>query len=203
MRLIALAAAAAAALIIGGAASAATTVYPVSHFSNAGVANPNRLLGNNPNTNNIQRNDSIGLNYGTDIIKFTLSFVVTNYSGNTTWLWVRPGRRGLLTFTNASAPGLLAPNGTATQNLYVQITGPGTYWINTDVYESSCHTIGGCNAIMFGNSSLSQNGSNFQVSVVGATPEPQAWALMILGFCGVAARLKHVRQSRETALAAA
>ena len=94
MRLIALAAAPAPALIaVGGAASAATTVYPVSHFSNAGVTNPNRLLGNNPNTNNIQRNDSIGLNYGTDIIKFTLSFVVTNYSGNTTWLWVRPGRR--------------------------------------------------------------------------------------------------------------
>lgn len=41
---------------------------------------------------------------------------------------------------------------------------------------------------------FSQAGSTFQLSMVGATPEPRVWALMILGFVGVAARLKQVRR---------
>lgn len=192
------------AILFGGApaATAATTIFPISTFSNNGVAQPNRLLGNNPNVNNIQRNDSIGLNYGTDITKFTLSFVVTSVNPNTTWLWVRVGNRTGATFTSAAATGLLAPNGAATQNLYVQITRPGTYWINTVVYDASCQLIGGCNALVFGNSTFSQNGSSFGLSLVGATPEPQVWALMIVGFFGVAARMKQMaRSSRQQALA--
>lgn len=197
-RVIAAACAALAALFIGaGAASAATTVYPVSHFNNVGISNPNRLLGNNPNTNNIQRGDTIGLNYGTDIIKFTLSFVVTSWSGNTTWISVRMGRRTGVLFTPAVATGLLTPNNLPTQNIFVQITGPGTYWVNTVVYETGCQLIGGCNAITFSSPTLyTAAGGNFMLSMVGATPEPQVWALMILGFFGVAARLKAARRAQ-------
>jgi len=189
-------------LLAAAPAAAATTVYPVSHFSNAGVANPNRLLGNNPNTNNIQRNDSIGLNYGADITNFVISFVVTAVSPQTTYIWVRAGRTSGTTFTSATAPGLLAPNGAPTANLYVQVTGPGTYFVSTSVFGPSCTLLGGCNAIVFGNSTFSQIGSTFQLSMVGATPEPTVWVLMILGFIGVAARLKQRRHQTARPAAA-
>jgi len=189
-----MAAIAVAGLLAGGPAAAATTVYPVGHFSNSGIANPNRLLGNNPNTNNIARNASIGLYYGADISRFVISFVITAVSPQTTYIWLRAGRISGATYTNATAPGLLAPNGTPTANLYIQISGPGTYWLSTAAFGPGCAALGGCNAIVFGNSMFSQAGSTFQLSMVGATPEPRVWALMILGFVGVAARLKQVRR---------
>lgn len=184
-------------LAAAGPSAAATTIYPTSYFSNVGVANPNRLLGNNPNNSAIDRNDSIGLTYGADITNFVVSFVVTSYSGNTTWLWMRAGRRAGATFTNAAAPGLLGPTGLPTANIYVRITGPGTYYLNTAAFGASCTLLGGCNSILFGNSTFSAAGSTFQLSMVGATPEPQAWALMILGFAGVAFRLKQTRRRQS------
>jgi hypothetical protein len=183
--------------LLGGAtgAKAATTIYPVGVFNNVGVSNPSRLLGNNPNTNNIQRNDSIGLLYGSDITTFTLSFVVTGFSGNTTFVAVRLGNWNGTTFTPATGAGLLNPSGAATQNIFFEVTGPGAYWVNTRVYDASCQAIGGCNALRFRNSSFSANGSNFQLSMVGATPEPKVWALMIFGFLGVAWRMKTLRRA--------
>ncbi len=196
MRLGFLAAALIALALTAGGAHAATTVYPVSFFSNSGVASPIRLLGNNPSVATFSRNDSVGLNYGTDITKFTISVNVTSVTPNTTYLWIRFGRRNLLSFTNAAGVGLLTPGGAPTQNIYAPIVGPGLYWINSVAYASGCAAIGGCNAIMIGNSSFSAAGSVFGASVVGATPEPSVWALMIVGFAGVAARLKAERGKR-------
>lgn len=183
------------ALLAAGPASAATMVYPVSHFGNAGVANPNRLLGNTPNASNIDRNDSIGLNFGADISGYSVSFTVTAFNNRTTWIWVRPGRWNGVTFVSATGTGLLGPNGLPTINFYAQIVGPGVYRLPTVAFDANCQLIGGCNAIVFGNSSFSQTGSTFGLSVVGSSPEPRAWALMILGFAGVAARLKQMRRS--------
>lgn len=177
-----------------GGAKAATTVYPISTFGNAGVAAANGLLGNTPSVTQIDRNDSIGLNYGQDITKFTLSFDIASVTPQTTYLWVRFGRFQGGAFTSAPVTGLIAPNGAGTQNLYIQLTGAALYYVNSTAYAAGCATLGGCNAFAFGNSTFSAAGSRFGVSTVGATPEPQTWSLMILSFIGVAWRMKEERR---------
>lgn len=190
------------AVFCGPTAQAATTVYPASIFQNTGVANPNRLLGNTPLTaSRFQRGDSIGLNYGTDITKFTLNIEITQLQPRTTWLSVQFGRLVAGVFTPAAGAGLLNPLGLVSTILYAPVLEVGTLWINTDAFEASCDALGGCNSFRIGNSTFSQNGARFDVSVVGATPEPSVWALMILAFAGLAARLKQVRAGRRLAFA--
>ena len=177
-------------------ARAATTVYPVSTFGNNGVGGAAGLLGNTPSVTQIDRNDSIGLAFAQAITNYSLTFTIASVTPQTTYLWVRFGRFQGGAFASAPVSGLLAPNGAGTQNLYIQITGSGDYQINSLAYSAGCAAIGGCNAFAFGNSTFSAAGSRFGVSTVGATPEPDVWALMILGFLGVAQRLKRARSDR-------
>ena len=186
-----------------GGAKAATTVYPVSTFQNSGVTQPNRLVGNTPATSaRFTRGDSVGLNYATDVTKFTLNVEITQLRQRTTYLTVQFGRFVAGVFTPATGVGLSTPLGLpSSTTLYVAVTDLGTLWINTVAFETGCGTLGGCNAIRLGNSTLRQNGARFDVSNVGATPEPQVWALMILGFIGIAWRLKAARNSAPGFLA--
>lgn len=178
-----------------GGAKAATTVYPGSVFQNAGVAQPNRLIGDTPATSaRFTRGDSVGVYYGADISHFTLSIEVTQLRPRTTWLTVQVGRYVAGVFTPAVIPGLLNPVGGATNLLFVPITATGTIYVSTLAFDAACQALGGCNAARLGNSTFSQTGARFDISNVGATPEPGAWALMILGFVGVAARLKAARR---------
>lgn len=193
-----------AAMGVGSGAKAAISTFPVSVFQAGGTGSAN-LVGNTPATARLGRNQTIGLNYGADVspvLGSRLSFTFTAVSNNTTYVWVRLGNWNGTTFTNAAAAGQLAPNGAATTNIYAQLTAPGVVTIILDPFFSSCQSIGGCNALAFGNSTYSANGSFFRIStLVASTPEPSAWALMMLGFGGVALRLKASRRRKSASAA--
>lgn len=188
------------ALSSAGTASAAISTFPVSVFQNGGVQSGN-LVGNTPSTARLNRGQTIGLNYGAPINTVAgsrLFFNLTQVSNNTTYIWVRLGNWNGATFTNAFAAGQLAPNGTPTSNVYAQVSAAGLVTIFTDPFLASCQAIGGCNALVFGNSTFSANGSFYRLStLVAATPEPSAWAMMMLGFAGVAMRIKSLRRQRR------
>lgn len=188
-----------AALGFGGAADAAISTFPASVFQMGGTGSGN-LVGNTAATARLNRGQTIGLNYGSSINAVAgsrLFFNITAVNNTTTYIWVRLGNWNGATFTSALATGQSAPNGTPTANIYAQVTGAGLLTILTNPFFTSCQTIGGCNALAFGNSTFSQNGSFLRLSsLVSATPEPSAWAMMMLGFSGVALRLKALRRRR-------
>lgn len=192
-----LAVAVATSLVSVAPAAAATAVYPVAVFQNSGVGNPNRLIGNTPNVSNFTRNDSVGLSFGTNLItNQTLGLEIATLRPRTTYVSVRLGRFVGGVFTPANGVGLTTPLGAPSTTLYVPVTQIGMLYIGTSAFNASCAALGGCNAVILGNPSFSQTNSRFGLAVVGATPEPQAWALMILGFVGVSARLKQQRRTR-------
>jgi hypothetical protein len=180
-----------------GRAEAAFSTFPVSVFQTGGTGSAN-LVGNTAATARLNRNQTIGLNYGGDInpvLGSRLFFNITAVSNNTTYVWVRLGNWNGSTFTNAAAAGQTAPNGAATTNIYAQATGAGVIIIFLDPFYASCQSIGGCNALVFGNSTFSAVGSFYRIStLVAATPEPTTWAMMMLGFAGVALRMKSARR---------
>jgi hypothetical protein len=180
----------------GGAASAATSVFPTSIFQASNGTNANNLLGNTPQSARLNRNQSIILNFGAPIANFNLTLNISSVSAGTTYVWVRFGQVNGGAFTNAPGAGLLAPNGAATANFYALVTGAGQLIVPGAAFATACNSIGGCNAIVFGNSTFSANGSQFRInSFVASSPEPAAWLMMIAGFFGVAARLKQVRKN--------
>lgn len=182
-------------LAASGEASAAISYFPTSVFqSNATGAN--NLIGNTAASARVQRNQTIGLVYGTDITGQRVTFNISTVTNNTTYVWVRFGRWNGSSFTSALASGLTAPNGAPTSNLYQLLTGAGPYTLLTDAFATACASIGGCNALVFGNSTFSAVGSQFRItSLVASTPEPSAWALMILGFGAMAWRLRAHRRA--------
>ena len=188
------------ALGLGGAANAAISTFPASVFQPGGTGSPN-LVGNTAATARLNRGQTIGLNYGSSINAVAgsrLFFNITAVNGTTTYIWVRLGNWNGATFTSALATGQSAPNGTPTANIYAQVTGAGLLTIFTNPFLTSCQSIGGCNALVFGNSTFSQNGSFLRLSsLVAATPEPSVWAMMMLGFSGIAMRLKALRRRRS------
>lgn len=185
---------------IGASASAAISTFPASVFQAGGTGSGN-LVGNTPGTARLNRGQTIGLNYSAPISVVAgsrLFFNFTQVSNNTTYVWVRLGNWNGTTFTSAVAAGQLAPNGAATANIYAQVTAAGLVTIFTDPFLASCQAIGGCNALVFGNSTFSAAGSFFRISsLVAATPEPSTWAMMMLGFAGVAMRMKALRRRRS------
>lgn len=201
MRRLILVMAAFAATAFQGAAQAATTVFPASIFSNSGTQNPNNLVGDNPSTTRFNRNQSLVLNFGAATITgYGLTLNVTSVSASTTYVWARFGRIVGGVFQNANGVGLTAPNGAASANYYIQLSGPGAYFIPGAPFQTACLGIGGCNALAIGNSTFSANGAQFFASSLAATsPEPGAWALMMIGFAGVGWRLKALRRSRAKA----
>ncbi len=184
-------------IALGGSAQAAISTFPVSVFQASGGTGANNLIGNTPGTALLNRNQTIGLNYAAPVAAVAgsrLFFNITQVSNNTTYIWVRLGNWNGATFTNAFAAGQTAPGGGATVNVYAQVTATGLVTVFLDPFLGSCQAIGGCNALVFGNSTFSAFGSSYRLSsLVSATPEPSAWALMLIGFAGIAARMKAVR----------
>jgi len=180
-----------------GNAQAAVSTFPISVFQ-AGGTGSNNLISNTAGTARLNRNQTIGLNYAAPVGAIAgsrLFFNITQVSNNTTYIWVRLGNWNGATFTSAISAGQTAPNGGATANVYAQVTGTGLVTIFLDPFLTSCQSIGGCNALVFGNSTFSANGSFYRLSsLVAATPEPSAWALMLIGFAGIAARMKASRR---------
>lgn len=185
-----------AALAPGSLACAAVSTFPASVFQVGGTGSGN-LVGNTAATARLNRGQTIGLNFGGAVgavagARLFLNF--TQVSNNTTYLWVRLGNWNGTAFVNAAAAGQVAPNGTATGNVYAQVSSAGLLTVFLDPFLGSCQAIGGCNALVFGNSTFSANGSFFRISsIVAATPEPSAWAMMMLGFAAIAMRLKALR----------
>lgn len=185
----------AAAAALGASAEAAVSTYPASVFQASGGTNAGNLVGNNPATARLNRSRTIGLAYGGDITGQRLLFNITSVTNNTTYLFVQFGNWDGSAFTGASGAGLVDPNGAPTPFAFAQVTAPGLITIFGDAFAASCLSIGGCNAVMFGNSGLSAAASSFRLStLVAATPEPSAWALIMLGFAGVASRMKSLRR---------
>ena len=77
-------------------------------------------------------------------------------------------------------------------------TGPNLLALSA-AQSAFCVGLGGCDVFIvqaFG------GGTSLAIDrALGPNPEPAAWALMILGFAGVAARLKQLRRSKATPLA--
>ncbi len=191
----------AATLGVGGNAAAAISTFPASIFQNGGTG-ANNLVGNTAATALLNRGQTIGLFYGAGstintVVGSRLFFNVTTVTANTTYIWLRFGNWNGATFTNAFATGQTTPAGGATGNVYAQVTSAGVVTVFGAPFATACASIGGCNAVVFGNSTFSAAGSSFRLSsLVASTPEPSAWALMMLGFGGIALRLKAVRRRK-------
>ena len=186
-----------AALLFCGGAHARTETFATTVFQQSGGTNAANLIGNTASIATLNRGQTIGLVFAGPVTSNTITFNITSVSATTTYIWFRLGSFAG-GFTNAFASGQLTPSGGATGNIYVQVTGPGPITIDTTPFDASCQSIGGCNAIVFGNSTFSAGGSTFGVSsLVAATPEPATWMMMIIAFVFVAARLKHLRWSEN------
>lgn len=187
-------------------ASAAITQFPTSVFQQAAGSGGNNLIGNTPATGLFNRGATpLGLGFAgpiqtSAIIGERITLNVTTVSASTTYVFVRLGRLVGGVFTNANAVGTTTPLGGATTNLYALVTGTGPLTLLLDPFAASCAALGGCNALIIGNSTFSAAGSSFRAStLIGATPEPGAWALMMLGFGAIAWRLKSARRLRPLA----
>lgn len=107
-----------------------------------------------------------------------------------------------LAFTIAPTGSFVAPDGSDSIFQFTQLPGAGLFTLSTDAFVPACNTIGGCNTIVLGTSGLgAAGGSSFTdggtlsfASVVASSPEPASWALMILGFLGVARQMKTHRR---------
>ncbi len=187
--------------LAGASASAAISTFPTSVFQQAAGSGGANLLGNNPSTALFNRGATpLGLGFASPIqtnaiIGERIVINVTTASAGTAYVFVRLGRLAGTVFTNANAIGTTTPLGGATTNLYAQVTGPGPLTLLLDPFAASCAALGGCNALIIGNSTFSSVGNSFRLSTLtAATPEPGAWALMMLGFGAVAFRLKSRRR---------
>lgn len=116
------------------------------------------------------------------------------------------GPGGGLAFAIATTPGLTDPNGAASIFQFTQIDGAGIFTVDTTAFVAGCLAIGGCNTIVIGTSGLGAAGGGAFAdggtltfsSVIAASPEPSTWALMIMGFFGVAWQAKaQRRRNRE------
>ena len=187
-------------------ASAAISQFPTSVFQSAAGSGPNNLLGNTPATTTLFNRGATPLGLGfagpietSAISGERLTLNVTTVSASTTYVFVRLGRLVGGVFTSAVASGPAFLPGFPTINVYQQVTGPGPLTLLLDPFAASCAALGGCNALIIGNSSLSAPGSSFRLSVLTAsTPEPAAWAMMMLGFGAVAWRMKASRRRSST-----
>ncbi len=200
----------AAALLTAGVtpAAAAVSQFPTSVFQSAPGSGANNLLGNTPATTTLFNRGATPLGLGfaspieTAILHERLTLDVTSVSASTTYVFVRLGRLTGGVFTSATATGPAFLPGFPTINLYAQVTGTGPLTLILDPFAASCAALGGCNALIIGNSGFSAAGSSFRLSVLtAATPEPAAWALMMLGFGAVAWRMKAVRRTRAVFIA--
>lgn len=185
----------------GASASAAISTFPTSVFQQAAGSGGNNLIGNTPATGLFNRSATpLGLGFSAPIQtsaiigeRITLNF--TSVTNNTTYVFVRLGRLVGGVFTNANAVGTTTPLGGATTNLYALVTGTGPLTLLLDPFAASCASLGGCNALIVGNSTFSAVGSSFRLSTLTAsTPEPGVWALMMLGFGAMAFRMKSRRR---------
>lgn len=182
-------------------AAAAVSQFPVSVFQQAAGSGGANLIGNTSATALFNRGGTpLGLTFANPIQtsaitgeRITLNF--TTVSASTTYVFVRLGNFSGGVFTNANASGPPFLPGFPTNNLYAQVTGTGPLTLLLDRFATSCAAIGGCNALIVGNSGFSAAGSSFRISTLTAsTPEPAAWALMMLGFGAVAWRMKAARR---------
>lgn len=204
-------------------AQAETTIFPTNSFGVAGpIPTPDNLgdLVGPPSAGTSVRFDpgDLGfLQFDNDItgvvagmpsmsLLFNIASAVPSASGPTYVSVllgnIGPGAFGGLTFTQAATGGFTAPDGSASIFEFTQVTGTGVFEVSTSAFVSGCLAIGGCNTIVIGTSGLgAAGGSSFAdggtltfSSVVAASPEPATWILMILGFAGVASRLKNQRR---------
>lgn len=184
-------------------AAAAVSQFPVTVFQQAAGSGGANVLGDTPATALFNRGATpLGLTFANPIQtsaitgeRITLNF--TTVTASTTYVFVRLGRFSGGVFTNANAAGPAFLPGFPTINLYAQVTGPGPLTLLLDPFAASCAAIGGCNALILGNSGFSAAGSSFRISTLTAsTPEPAAWALMMMGFGAVAWRMKTNRRGR-------
>ncbi len=113
------------------------------------------------------------------------------------------GAGGSLAFSIANTPGFQTPGGAPSIFQFTEVPGTGFFSINTDAFLSGCDAIGGCNTIVIGTSGLGAAGGGSFIdggtltfaSVVAASPEPSSWALMLIGFFGIAWKMKANRNS--------
>ncbi len=103
-----------------------------------------------------------------------------------------------LEFTGVSGAGIVRlyvgrTNGaggfTALASQFFTVT-PGVFNFNSPALSSYCGGLGGCDTYV----TQAWSATSFALdSVAAPSPEPSVWVLMIIGFAGVAARLKTLR----------
>lgn len=181
----------------GGSAHAATSafsVFPDRVFSTpATVAGAGNLQGNTPATATFSPSGIALFDFATSITNNSFTIDITDVFAPTQ-LSVRFVDLTGFTVTDTS-PGSFP--GPSPLDLVLNITAPGAFVIPGESFSAACSAIGGCNSVL-----LNVTGAGgFVASTVSSAPEPTVWALMILGFIGVAWRMKSMRGDMEASTA--
>ncbi len=172
-------------------ALADTAVFPDTAII-GNSSNPNAILGAPDGTSSTFGAGNYGLfDYGTDITGQDITFYVTNMSGGTSWMFVVLFNSNTNSYVYPTG-SLTNPNGNATSFFYVQVQN-GAFAIPHSAFDTACAAAGGCTGVYIGRSVFSDSGATFALDSVGATPEPSAWALMVLGFSFIGWQLKQQR----------
>ena len=195
-------------LLAATPATAATTVFPtVIYFSNQSQGFG--LIGASPPLTTLTAGAFTLIGFGTDISGFDILFDVSAAAPGPSVIVATPFRAnasGTL-FIRASGVGLVDPNGDPATAFIAETVGPGVIRLPGAAFRASCISLGGCNGfsleIPSGASAAYPFGSPASsvtfAGIAAATPEPSAWAFMMVSFMLVAARLKRVRRERSKA----
>lgn len=172
------------------------SIFPVRGFQTAGsTINGAAILGNDPSsTATFNGGGTVLLDFGEDISDHTFTISATGVIGGPATVAVRfvfttPGAPA---FTDTAPAGLFP--GPAPTDFVFTIDGAGDFALPNGIFSTSCGVIGGCNSVLLNVTSA----AGFTANILSAAPEPASWILMIMGFAGVAARLKTIRRQSQT-----
>ncbi|MEL7490236.1 MAG: hypothetical protein AAGJ73_05910 [Pseudomonadota bacterium] len=168
------------------AATSTFAIFPDRIFANGGVTNAANLFGNTPAEATFNAGGIALFDFGEDITGNTFMFDVTGVTGPSQ---VSIRFLDITGFTVIdTAPGFFPV--ASPLDFVINIAGPGTFTLPSAVFTSACTGIGGCNSVL-----LNVTGAgSFTANVVSSAPEPSVWALMIIGFAGLAWRMKAARR---------
>lgn len=179
-----------AAMLAAFPARAATTIYASSVYSQTGVLNPaSALFAVNGSAALIQPGGELVLQYGNPLTGAGLNLSLLPFAGpGGSFVAISVGEiisgvavysAGSLAFADLGAGGTLGFDLTS---------------LCATVSATGCSLVRIQNVASFGVPGVSIDG----ISGVTNAPEPAAWALMMLGFSGIAWRLKHSRKRKST-----
>lgn len=174
-------------------AEAATTVYTTSEAGGGNqVFNPANSIG--VADGQLATITGFGwISYQTDALfnVFDITVELSNVTGSTTLAVFAGQSNGAGGFTNLRLVFFEAVNGSNT--------------ITSAILSNHCVAIGGCDNFIVFNFEAGRNlfvdSADLTANLVAATPEPETWTLLLLGFAMLGWQLKHLRLQRRRQVA--